>query len=38
MNKLECKKCGYEWLPRLETLPKLCPNCKNRKWSEDKKK
>lgn len=27
MKKHECKKCKYEWFPRVEK-PKQCPNCK----------
>ena len=34
MEKLKCKKCGYEWIPRAETEPKECPNCKSRKWNK----
>ena len=34
MEKLKCKKCNYEWLPRIETEPKECPNCKNRGWKK----
>lgn len=26
---MECKKCGYLWIPRVEN-PKACPNCKAR--------
>ena len=32
MEKLKCKKCGYEWPKRLETDPKECPDCKSRGW------
>ncbi len=32
MNKSKCKKCSYEWLPRI-IKPKQCPNCKNPNWS-----
>ena len=36
MNK--CKKCGHEWLSRVEE-PIECPKCKSYKWNraiEDK--
>lgn len=26
---IKCKKCGYEWTPRVEK-PKECPDCKTR--------
>jgi len=32
--KYKCKKCGYEWLARIETEPKECPACKSRYWKE----
>lgn len=25
----QCRKCGFEWLPRVVT-PKECPECKTR--------
>ena len=31
----KCKKCEHQWLPRVEN-PIECPNCKTRKWKEDK--
>lgn len=35
--KLKCKRCGYEWIPRTENLPKQCPRCKSPFWQEDKR-
>ena len=32
MEKLKCKKCGYEWVTRIKDDPKECPNCKSRGW------
>ena len=34
MSKKRCRKCGHEWLPRVDD-PLECPNCKTRDW-EDK--
>lgn len=31
MKQKKCKKCGYEWVSRIEK-PKACPNCQSRKW------
>lgn len=30
-NKMKCKRCDYEWLPRIKN-PKACPHCKNYNW------
>ena len=32
---LKCKKCGHEWIRRLNFNPKECPKCKNRNWNKD---
>ena len=34
MKKYDCERCGHRWVPRIETKPKSCPACKNRKWEE----
>jgi|GEM_PF-4324927 len=34
--KAHCKKCGYAWIKKSETDPKVCPNCNSRKWKEPK--
>jgi len=34
MEKLNCKRCGYLWLPRIEKKPKCCPRCKSHLWDE----
>ena len=33
--KLKCKICKYEWVPRIETKPKECPDCKSRNWDKN---
>lgn len=32
---LKCTRCGYEWHPRAERLPKVCANreCKSPYWN-----
>lgn len=34
-NKCVCKKCGYEWIARVDN-PKKCPNpeCQSHKWHQ----
>lgn len=34
--KCKCKKCGYEWLSRIEK-PKACPACKQYGWQKEDK-
>ena len=36
--KCKCKKCGWEWIPRIETKPKQCPKCKLYDWDKPKRK
>lgn len=31
-----CKKCGYAWIPRVET-PKKCPSCQSKEWERKEK-
>ena len=33
LQKLLCRKCGHEWLPRTPQ-PKKCPRCSSYKWEE----
>ncbi len=33
MEKLQCKRCNHEWLPRVEEV-KECPKCKSRIWNK----
>ncbi len=32
---LECLRCGYEWIPKVEN-PKQCPKCKRMDWDVKK--
>lgn len=36
INKLICKKCNYEWVPR-GTEVRLCPGCKTSYWDVERK-
>jgi Zn finger protein HypA/HybF involved in hydrogenase expression len=31
LNKLECKRCKYNWLPRKQEI-RQCPKCKTAYW------
>lgn len=31
MEKKECKRCGWQWIPRIETIT-MCPRCKSKLW------
>ena len=35
MENKYCKLCNFEWVPRVDN-PKSCPNCKSRKWNNNK--
>lgn len=38
MEKLICKRCGYEWWPREpDKVPKKCPHCTSVVWDKEKK-
>jgi hypothetical protein len=30
-----CKRCGYEWVPRKNKLPKCCAQCHSAAWQEE---
>lgn len=34
MEKAKCKRCGREWIPRVEN-PEECPSCKSRYWNKE---
>ncbi len=37
MENFKCKKCKYEWIPRMQK-PKACPFCKSYRWDRDSSK
>lgn len=37
MPKLECKRCGYSWMPRKEDV-RICPRCKSARFDQEKNK
>ena len=35
---LGCRcRCGYEWLPRFDDTPRVCPKCKSPNWDRPKR-
>jgi predicted Zn-ribbon and HTH transcriptional regulator len=36
-RQLKCKRCGYEWVKRVEGAPKTCPKCKSHRWDLERK-
>ena len=38
LPKWTCVRCGHEWLPRQETRPRLCPNCRSAYWDKKRKR
>jgi Zn finger protein HypA/HybF involved in hydrogenase expression len=35
LKKLECKRCGKIWIPRIENIV-VCPKCKSPRWDTRK--
>lgn len=33
LTACRCAHCGWKWIPRGVDAPKMCPRCKNPKWS-----
>ncbi len=36
VNKLNCKRCGWEWIPRKEDV-RVCPKCKSPYFDTERK-
>ena len=34
----KCERCSYEWIPRKEEYPNVCPKCKSPYWDKPRKK
>ena len=34
-GNLICKRCSHAWWPRINKQPRMCPNCKSRKWDKN---
>ena len=32
LSGYQCLRCGHQWKPRFQTLPKKCPGCDSRNW------
>ena len=33
---LTCKRCGYQWVPRIVLKPSRCAKCKSMYWDDDR--
>lgn len=33
LPRLRCR-CGWEWTPRYERRPGVCPRCRSKRWDE----
>ena len=33
IREIECKRCGYIWLPRTSNIPKRCSKCLSKLWN-----
>jgi predicted Zn-ribbon and HTH transcriptional regulator len=31
----ECTRCTYQWIPRTERKPTICPRCKSPYWDKE---
>ena len=36
LQELECKRCGYKWVPRIKKV-RICPKCKSPYWDVEKR-
>jgi len=36
IERVKCKRCDMEWLPRIEGRPAMCPRCKSRYWDQER--
>lgn len=32
-----CERCGWEWVPRVEHVPRVCPKCKSPYWDRPRR-
>lgn len=32
LHGFKCERCNHLWVPRDDTLPKVCPKCKSPYW------
>ena len=37
LKKLKCKRCGHEWVPRIEQVME-CSKCRSPRWNMEKGK
>lgn len=37
LPKVKCKRCGWEWVPRVAN-PKWCPKCNSPYWNRERQR
>lgn len=37
LPKFNCKRCSYQWIPREEKEPKVCPDCNSPYWNKERR-
>lgn len=37
MKRLQCKRCGHQWVPRIDH-PVTCPKCRSPYWHQERSK
>jgi predicted Zn-ribbon and HTH transcriptional regulator len=36
--RVQCRRCGHQWIPRKPERPPVCPKCYSAKWDYPDKK
>jgi predicted Zn-ribbon and HTH transcriptional regulator len=34
---MECKRCGHEWVKRMDAPSRICPKCKSLYWNQERR-
>lgn len=38
LPRYTCIRCNYEWIPRSDETPVVCPKCKSPYWNKPRKR
>src|SRR5437899_11414927 len=36
LEGFRCARCGHEWVPRKDEVPRVCPRCKSPFWDRER--